>query len=195
MSDKQTIPELNSELAGYQQQLEAATHEALTLVHDLTEASFNWRADNSSWSIGECIAHLNATSEHYLPSVVAAITDAKARGIKGAPPFRYGWLGNYIVRSLEPPPRRKFKSPRKFQPANHLTLKTTIDDFQAKQNHWLDLIARANEVDLQRVKISSPISSLLKFSLGQVFALTCAHERRHIWQAQQVKASPSFPGH
>ena len=40
----------------------------------------------------------------------------------------------------------------------------------------------------------SPVTKLLRLSLGQEFALLIAHEQRHLWQARQVRANPQFPG-
>jgi hypothetical protein len=33
----------------------------------------------------------------------------------------------------------------------------------------------------------------LKFTLGQAFRLLAAHERRHLWQARNVRNAPNFP--
>jgi len=40
----------------------------------------------------------------------------------------------------------------------------------------------------------SPILPIMKWSLGTMFALVLAHERRHIWQARQVRTAKDFPG-
>jgi hypothetical protein len=42
-------------------------------------------------------------------------------------------------------------------------------------------------------RTASPFSKLLRFTLGQVFALNTAHGRRHLWQARQVRIDPGFP--
>jgi hypothetical protein len=62
-----------------------------------------------------------------------------------------------------------------------------------KQEEYLRLARRAGRVDLARVKLESPASARVKLSLGETFALLAAHERRHLWQARQVKDHPSFP--
>jgi hypothetical protein len=49
-------------------------------------------------------------------------------------------------------------------------------------------IEQADGLDLKRVKVVSPISSFLKFSLGMTFAQAAAHERRHLAQARRVLA-------
>ena len=38
-----------------------------------------------------------------------------------------------------------------------------------------------------------PAAPLLKWSLGTMFAITLAHERRHLWQARVVRNDRNFP--
>jgi len=54
-------------------------------------------------------------------------------------------------------------------------------------------LQRADGLDLQRAKQRSPILPILTWRLGTFFALTLAHERRHLWQARQVRIDPKFP--
>jgi hypothetical protein len=56
------------------------------------------------------------------------------------------------------------------------------------QDQILDCLEQANGIDLSRVKVSNPVTNLFKLSVGQEFAFTAAHERRHVWQAQQIRA-------
>ncbi len=48
-------------------------------------------------------------------------------------------------------------------------------------------MTRAEGIDLARVKVRSPVLWLLRLSLGQWFALIAGHQKRHLWQAGQVK--------
>ena len=60
-------------------------------------------------------------------------------------------------------------------------------------NAELQKLARDLEgIDLQRVKVRSPLP-LLKMSLGARLQLTCAHGRRHLYQARQVREDRKFP--
>jgi hypothetical protein len=48
-------------------------------------------------------------------------------------------------------------------------------------------VRQANGLDLSRVRVVSPLTSLMRMSLGQCFGLLAAHERRHLWQAARVR--------
>jgi hypothetical protein len=48
-------------------------------------------------------------------------------------------------------------------------------------------------LNLVKVKITSPLASFLKFRLGAAFGIVIAHDRRHLWQAQQVRHAEGFP--
>jgi hypothetical protein len=43
------------------------------------------------------------------------------------------------------------------------------------------------------VKARSPVSKRIRFSLGAAFAAISAHQRRHLWQARQLRNDPAFP--
>jgi hypothetical protein len=94
---------------------------------------------------------------------------------------------------MEPPPRRRFKTPRSFTPSHGQPVTALLPTFLHLQDQFTYLLEQANGLDLARIKIPSPATSLLKFSLGQAFALNAAHERRHLWQARRVRSHPQFP--
>jgi hypothetical protein len=56
----------------------------------------------------------------------------------------------------------------------------------------MEVIAKANGLDLARIKVPSPAGPF-KFGLGQRIALLAAHDRRHLWQAWQVRKNRAFP--
>ena len=174
------------ELQKYLGQVEAITQDASELVDGLTMEQLNWRPDPSRWSIAECLEHLNMTARIYFPVLIQTINEARANGIVSHGPFRYSWLGNWFVRSAEPPPRLKFKTPRRFVPPPDLPMTEVWPGFLRFQERLVELISRANGVDLVRVKIQLPSTSFIKLSLGQGLGLITAHERRHLWQARQV---------
>ena len=183
------IPELEE----YARQVEAIKRDATDLVVELSEAQFNWRPEAGRWSIAECLTHLNVTARQYFPLIRAAIEQARARHLLSAGPFRHGFLGNWFVRSLEPPVKRRFKAPKIFVPPPDQPFVSVVPEFMGVQEQLLRFVRDANGVDLARAKVHSPASRLIRISLGQSLALLAAHERRHLWQARQVKDNPRFP--
>lgn len=185
--------ELIAELRAYRSQVEAIKQDARELATGMTDRQFNWRAQPGQWSIAECLDHLNVTGNLYLPVINRAIDQAHKQGILSQGPFHHGFLGNWFVRFTEPPPKRKIKAPRAFAPSAAKSLAGVVTEFMTLQDAFVRSIMQANGLNLAKVKVASPISNLIRLSLGQGFALMTAHERRHLWQAHQVKSNPNFP--
>jgi hypothetical protein len=183
------------ELAEYQRHFRANRGEAQRLCRDLGTPQFNWRPAVDRWSIGECLMHLNVSARVFSAAIEAAIDRGRAHGQVAAGPFRYGPFTRWLNRSLEPPIRIRYRSPRLFYPPSGIEYEVaaTLDVFTAAERRWEDCLSRANGLDLARVKVPSPALPMLRFSLGAVFAGQATHERRHLWQAQQVRAEPGFP--
>lgn len=183
-----------AEQDSFQQQFARTTADATEVVEGLTDEQFNWRPGPGRWSVGECLVHLNLTSRAYLPVIDQAIARARSRGLAGSGSFRFGFLNGWLIRTIEPPPRRKFKTPKPVAvaPAGH-EVDAVLREFVEYQDKLLACTQRAEGIDLARAKLRSPLMKLLKLSLAECFALLAAHERRHLWQARQVVAAPGFP--
>ena len=184
---------LVEELDGYRRQFEKIKKDAEILLAGLSDGQFNWQPAPGRWSMAQCILHLNVTAGIYIPMMDAVMERVRAQGLFGHGPFRHGWLGNWLVRLVEPPPKRKFKAPKTFVPPLERPLGPALSEFLSWQDQFLERIRRANGLNLGRAKIRLPASSLIKLSLGQSFALMTAHERRHLWQAAQVREAAGFP--
>lgn len=184
---------LVADLQDYRRQIEAVNEDARDLLARLSEAQVNWRPTAAHWSIAECLDHLTVTNRELMQGIEAAIKDARSKGLTGRGPFRHGIIGNMIVRSMEPPAKMKFKAPKMFKPRPDQSLEVVAREFFAMQNELQRLIEEANGINLARVKVTSPVTKLIKLSLGQSFGLLASHERRHLWQARQVKSNQAFP--
>jgi DinB family protein len=171
---------------------EAAKADARELTAGVSEAAFNWRRAPGAWSIAECVDHLNVVGRKSLRAVDRAIEKGRREGVLGAGPFRYGLLEGWYVRSLAPPPMFRVKTPAAFVPASDVRRDEALAAFLALQDELQERLAQTEGLDLRRLKIPSPVR-YLKLSLGKAFEGVAAHQRRHLWQARQVKADPAFP--
>lgn len=184
---------LAPELDTFRRQFEQLADEADGLTAGLTDDQFNWRPVSGGWSVAQCIDHLNATARVYLPKLDEGIAAAIRRGLYGQGPFHYNWLSRLFVRSQEPPVRFKFKAPKAFMPLPSRRRSETMAAFRAYQVQYVDRLRQANGLDLSRAKVKSPAGYLIPLPLGAGFALTVAHERRHLLQARNVLADIGFP--
>ncbi len=185
---------LTPEIEEFRQQFERLADEADALVAPLKDDQFAWQPSPTSWSIAQCIDHLNVTARLYLPQLDEGIANAIRQGLYGEGPFKYWWLARLLVRMLEPPPRMRVKTPAAFHPPPERTRREIMAAFRAYQVQYIDRLRQANGLDLARARVRSPVASWLQMPLGTGFAAMTAHERRHLWQARRVIEAPGFPG-
>src|SRR5829696_6658254 len=88
---------LAREVEEFRQQFEQLSQDADALVEPLTDEQFTWRPSPESWSVAECIDHLNTTARLYLPQLDEAIANAIRRGTYGEGPFSYNVIGRFFT--------------------------------------------------------------------------------------------------
>ncbi len=62
-----------------------------------------------------------------------------------------------------------------------------LGEFMDWQDRLDERLRLADGRDLRRARARSPALPLFVWSLGSLFAITLAHERRHLWQARQIR--------
>jgi hypothetical protein len=183
---------LHPELEGYLRQIESIRADADKLVEGLSDRQFNWKPSPERWSIAQCLDHLN-NGWKALAKLDRVIAAAGEQGIRGEGPYRHPFLGKLYLRFTEPPPKIRVPAPRRFRPAAERPMFEVVPRFLGLQREILARIESADGLDLGGIRLSSPISRRFQMSLGQWFGFLAAHERRHLWQAWQVRRHPDFP--
>ena len=184
-------PTLAPEIDRFRSQFEQLSADADDLTNPLTDEQFTWRPGQDSWSIAECLDHLNATARVYLPSLDEGIADAIRRGVYAEGPFKYNWLGRLSVRFSDM--RVRLKASEDVQPGTGRTRREILAAFRAYQVQYIDRLRQANGVDLARARVRMPVGSWLRIPLGSGFALMISHSRRHLEQARRVTEADHFP--
>jgi len=169
----------------------ANIEKAKSLTAGLSAAQMNWRPQPGKWSIAQNLAHLNFGYPG-LDTIASSIAAARAKGIIGNGPFRYGWLSSWIMKSQEPPPKRKFKAAKANTPSPDVDAAKALADYLRMTARLGELIQEADGLDLARVKTPWPFK-WTKMPLGALLTHMTTHDRRHLWQAEQVRNDPNFP--
>jgi len=152
-----------------------------------TNAELNKRLTNESWSTLECLEHLNLYGNFYLPEIKNRIERSNT---KETTEFKSGWLGNYFAQSMLPKEKlNKMKAFKSMNPIHSSLSKNTVTVFIDQQKQLLDLLNAARLVNLNKVKTSISITTLIKLKLGDTFRFLIYHNKRHIVQAQKVIAN------
>jgi|HubBroStandDraft_1064217.scaffolds.fasta_scaffold98550_3 hypothetical protein len=188
-----TTSSLSPSLAELERQFAAAKAEASDLAGGLDESQFNWRPDAHSWSVAECLLHLNIVGDRCVHTLEATLEKARARGRMADGPFGYGWLGKWIIAHTEPPSTHKYRSPRSLTPAYGQPITAVLPTFRHLQEQLSRQLEQASGLDLAHIRVPAPELRLLRFNLQLTFAWIAAHERRHLWQARQVRNHAAFP--
>lgn len=184
---------LAPEIDEFRLQFEQLAADADVLVAPLNDAQFAWQPAPGSWSVAECLDHLNATARVYLPVMDEGIADAIRRGLYSAGPYSYNWIGRLHVYLSEPTNRFRARTSRQFEPTPRRPRHEVMAAFRAYQVQYVDRLRQANGLDLARARVASPIVRWIRIPLGTAFATMAAHERRHLAQARRVIATDGFP--
>jgi hypothetical protein len=193
--DKPTSLDLAaSELAEYRRQLEENRVRAAELCARLSTDEINWRPGPGQWSVAECVGHLGVSAREYSARILPAVRAARGRALFGSNRSRFGWLTRRVLREMEPPVSSRQRSPKKFHPPAEILEPEEVQAIvETTARSWEQCLMEAEGLDLVRVKVRSPAVPLLRFRLGALFAIVASHERRHLWQAEEVCRSPGFP--
>ena len=175
------------------QELRTISENARNEFGKLSRDQLNWKPSADRWSVAQCFDHLINSNAGYIP-----IFDAVAAGtfkqtfVQKLPGLPKMW-GQLLIKSLDPKTTRKLKAPKKFQPASSDLSESIIDDFVQNQNRVLDSMEKTKNMDIDRTIITSPVASVVTYSLLDAFRIVVVHEQRHFQQAQRVTEDPSFP--
>jgi hypothetical protein len=178
---------MNADLEGYQDQLLAIRQDAPGLIGQLSDDDANWQPAPHRWSVTQCFHHLNLSARQFIPTFDQSIAAARAGGLTASGPFAYSFLERLFVQTLEPPPGFRLPTTKPFKPERALQAADVLSEFMTWQDEFSERLRRADGLDLRRARVRSPFLSLVRYSLGSAFAGFLAHERRHLWQARQVR--------
>ncbi len=182
------------ELVQRREELRANRARFEKLVAGLTPAQLTWRPGTGRWSIIECVAHLNRANHAYSANAERALRTAKERGVTGTGPFKHGRMIQWAIAYLDPDRKKmRAKTPGMFDPREVKDPAAELAAFRRELDVTEGRLREADGLHLAKVKLSSPVSRLIRLSLGQFFEMHTVHDRRHIQQAERVRSAEGFP--
>lgn len=163
------------------------------LVEPLSPAQLRWEPAPGAWSAGQVLEHLTVAASNYLPRLRTQLDGAPVRR-DGDGAWKPSFVGRLLLRSLAPSSTRRIPAPRVWKvtaapPADALAR------YLAAHGELRGLLRRAadSRADLARIRLASPVSSLLRLNAGDALATLVVHAERHLGQIGRVRAHPDFP--
>lgn len=148
------------------------------------DKKLNFRLSEKSWSVLECIEHLNLYGKFYIPEISKKIkkSETKPKEI-----FSSGVLGNYFAQPMLPKENiNKMKTFKSMNPIHSHLDKKVLNEFISQQKQMINLLNEAGNCDLNKVKTSISISNLIKLKLGDTFRFVIYHNLRHMEQIKRL---------
>lgn len=174
--------------------IDQADRAGVVLADSCTDEQFYWRPrGGEGWSVAQCLDHLGTMNLVYANAIRKGVDTARARGSVRREPAQPGYFGKKFVRSMEPPVKRRLRAPRQSKPMLKKDRRAILDAYRAGHDLVRGLIADAAGIDINRARFPNPFIPLLRFSIATGLLVIAAHDRRHLWQAEQVKQAPDFP--
>lgn len=169
--------------------------EVTELLGGLPPGALTWQPNEGKWSVAGHLTHLSMLNETYVSVMEERIRRAREDGGPVSDgPYRHPRFGSWFARSMEPPPKRRFKTMRAMVPDPVAVSGDVLGRFSAAQHSLIVAMDHAQGLDLGRIRFGSPYQVLIRLSLGVAFELLLAHDRRHIWLVREVLAWEGFPG-
>ncbi len=174
--------------------LQRVADEVNTAFGVLSAPQLNWKPAQKSWSVAQCFDHLIRTHSLYFPELERlAKGDVKMSFWEKASPFS-GFFGRFLIRNLDPKNLKKMKTTAKAFPSESEIGGDIIERFCEHQRQLIEHIQKLPvNVDPARTIITSPLLSIVTYSLADTFTILDVHCRRHFDQAKRVTVMNEFP--
>ena len=115
-----------------------------------------------------------------------ALAAPDKRPVNTAHQYKADVLGRFLAWLLDPPFRTKTKTTKPFEPIAVTTKTAVITEFEQLQGALLERVRRCDGRDLERMKVVSPFNASARYNLYSALIILCAHQRRHLWQADRA---------
>jgi len=177
---------LQPQLAVIAEELLAALDRLHALARKVPLEQWSRRRNPARWSVSECVAHLNLTSEAYLPLLQRGVVEARELDRPGPSRYRRDVAGWLLWATMGPPVRIRTRTTAAFIPAALATPDALVAEFERWQDALMAVLHAASGLPLGEVRIASPFNPRLRYNLYACLTILARHQHRHLWQAEHV---------
>lgn len=160
---------------------------ALTIEATTDVTTLAWHPGAGSWSIGQVFEHLCVANDSYLTTLRNLLATPPDGGpSRSTNPWKPSLAGRFLVASFES--TRKQPAPKIWRPAPEPRA-NVIGEFLEREREIVALIERSMAFDWTRLRLASPVSSLIRMNVGDAFTILVRHAERHFRQIDRIRAA------
>ena len=186
LSMKSTVPTRAKTLDELEAQFVAMGAAAQAMLDDAGTELCAQRPSPASWSVAECLQHLNISADAYFLIWQQVIANAGPRNAELNAPYRTDFWGRLLSWILEPPARIKSRTPSTFEPEAAATVDSALSGFLERQHRIIGALHRCRGRAIDHVRMASPVDRRIRYSIWSSFVIVAAHQRRHLWQGEEA---------
>src|SRR5215510_434205 len=184
---------LRKDLSGLISAANAIADETRAGFGGLTARQLNWKPAAAQWSVAQCFDHLVTANAAYFPIFEEVLSGEKKNTFWESLPWLPALWGKLLIQGVAPETKRKLKAPKIFHPSSSSVDGAIIRRFIDQQNQVIRYMKASEDLDLEKIIISSPVTNLITYSLMDAYRIIINHERRHFLQAKRVSERDGFP--
>lgn len=158
---------------------------ARDMMHSITPEQMGLRSPSGGWSVGQVFEHIDKSGRLYTTRIDALIDTARTQGKTHPRQWKPSLIGGAIARSLVPTATTPRKTFHVFEPPDE-SRPNAIQEVIEMHEQIARQIWKADGLDLRAVRLSSPVSPLLRLNLGDAFAILVYHGQRHLLQVDRI---------
>jgi uncharacterized damage-inducible protein DinB len=166
-------------------------------VHDelgnLTRFQLNWKTDEESWSVGQCLEHILIADRSYFSQIEKILEGKYSRPFWSLIPGKARFWGRLVSGLVKPDSGKKVEAPQIFAPSKSTLNEELLDEFNEHEKTVLDYLNRLDSKDNRKYFVRSPFSPYITYKLKDVLEIMALHQERHYKQAQKVMSNEKFP--
>src|SRR3989449_10339692 len=180
-------------LSGLVSAANAIADQTLAGFGDLTAPQLNWKPGADQWSVAQCFDHLVTANAAFFPIFEKVLSGEKKNTFWESLPWLPAFWGKMLIKAVAPETTRKLKAPKIFHPSNSSVDVAIIRRFIDQQNRVVRYMNATEDLDLEKITISSPVTRFITYSLMDAYRIIINHEKRHFLQAMRVSEMDGFP--
>lgn len=171
--------------------------EVRTEYGSLSAHQLNWQPNDRTWSIAQCLAHLNAYYRYYIPVFKGKISNTRFTDTPEF--FTSSPLGVAVYSSVKlgklKNVKRKLKSTKDYNPLvnTSLSLDNVIEEYIQHSKEYKEVLKEGAKINLRKTKCPLSLRPVVKLNLGDAFVFLTYHNERHVEQMNKVKNLKRFP--
>ena len=157
----------------------------MKVVKDLSDEQLNFRSDEESWSVAECVEHIAASEQSFFDLVEMTLKTDPDPSLRSEVK-----LSDQEVIGIMENREQKVKTRPDLEPTDRYTgFDNSIDEFKSKRKSIIKYIKTTND-DLRNRYFDFPFGKVDSY---QILLLISAHVTRHTKQIQEIIANSNYP--